>query len=111
MEQVDCLGFRQHGYQAIINMEVPFHKLDRIGIMLLCTFFYGSSQPVYGHTRSWPISNDVDLQPICSDFLVDVTVLVPLKKMERVAVVFTHQQTMDHLLNVHHDCNLLLPKA
>lgn len=78
--------------------------------MLLGTFFNGSSQSIYGYSRTWRIPKNVDLNPILDNGLTEVIVLVPLKS-EEVAVVSMHQKTVKHLLDVCEDCNFLLPEA
>lgn len=78
--------------------------------MLLGNFFNGPSQPIDGNSRRWHIAKNVDLHPILDNRLTKVIVLVP-QKSEEVAVVFMHQKTMKHLLDVCKDCNPLLLEA
>lgn len=78
--------------------------------MLLGTFFSGSSQSIDGYNRRWCIAKNVTLHLVLDNRITEVIVLVP-QKSEEVAVVFVHQKAVEHLLDVHQNCNSLLAEV
>lgn len=70
-------------------------------VQITCTLSDSSSQSVNGHSRKLLIAKDVDFHLILTLVLVHIIVFVPYK-MNEVAMMFTHQETMENLLIVYY---------
>lgn len=100
----------RYGDQAIIDVEVSFHKFNSVSAILLCALFNGSSQPINCHSWRRAIAKYVDSHLVLNDLLSDIVVLVP-EETEKVAMFFTHFKAVEYLLDVCQHCYLLFPEA
>ncbi|OCT57536.1 hypothetical protein XELAEV_18003414mg [Xenopus laevis] len=96
--------------KTVIHVEIPFDKLTCIRSKLLFTLLGCFSQSVNGDCGGRAIPENVNLHSKVDDLIIDIIAAIP-SESEEVSVIFTDDETMEHLLNVGHNGNWLLSKA
>lgn len=77
MEQPNSLCISWDRTEAVVNIKVPFDKLDCVCSIFLYAISDGSSEPIDRHCQRWAVSKNMNFHSVVNDLVVYVVILEP----------------------------------